>query len=323
MIKLLLTDAHLLTKGQLEEIRTMGYDMDMVSDKAQLSPGQAQKYEAVMAFGIFRHTPLSYFTNLKMVHSVATGVEAMPVEELAKRGIPLYKGKDLYSIPMAEWVVCKVLEALKHSREMACRQREHVWRRRSWAFTDGTLDELYGKSVLIVGAGDIGKTLAGMLRAFEVSSIVGVNTNGRQVLGFDRCVKMDELGGELPKADIVVITCPLTHATYHLFDAKRLGLLKESAILVNVSRGKIVDEEALITALTSDKLAMFVTDVAETEPLPMGSPLWEKENVILTPHNSFITNMRPVRMSAFLMKNLAAYAKGEPMEGPVNYQKGY
>ncbi|HWP80801.1 MAG TPA: NAD(P)-dependent oxidoreductase [Candidatus Acidoferrum sp.] len=323
MIKLLLTDAHLFTGEQLEEIRAMGYDMDTVSDRAQLSPDAAQKYEAVMAYGLFKHTPLPYFTNLKMVHSVATGVEAMPVAELAARGIPLYKGKDLYSIPMAEWVICKLLEALKRAREMACLQQAHIWRKRSWAFTDGALEELYGKSVLIVGAGDIGRALASMLRAFEVAEIAGVNTTGRQVAEFDRCVRFDALDCELPKADIVVITCPLTEATYHLFDAKRLDLIREDGILVNVSRGKLIDEGALVEKLTAGGLAWFISDVFETEPLPKESPLWEMENVLITPHNSFITYMRPIRMSAFLLKNLAAYAKGEPLEGPVDYQKGY
>lgn len=247
----------------------------------------------------------------------------MPVKELARRGIPLHKGKDLYSIPMAEWVICKLLEVVKHAREMASRQRERVWRRRSWAFTGETLEELAGRSVLIVGAGDIGKTIAAMLRAFEVSSIVGVNTTGRQVAGFDRCVKMDALDRELPKADIVVITCPLTEATYHLFDAKRLDLLTEDAILVNVSRGKIIDEAAMTEQLAAHKFAFFISDVFECEPLPKESPLWEMDNVIITPHNSFITNMRPVRMSELLLRNLAAYAKGEPLEAPVDYQKGY
>lgn len=323
MIKLLMSDSQLFTEGELNEIRHMGYELDIVSDRATIPPEEAAKYEVVMAYGLLKHTPLEYFKNLKMVHSVATGVEAMPVGELARRGIPLYKGKDLYSIPMTEWVICKLLEALKHSREMACRQREHVWRKRSWAFTDGTLDELYGKSVLIVGAGDIGKTLAGVLRAFEVSSIVGINTSGRPVGGFDRCVKMEALAAELPQADIVVLTCPLTEQTYHLIDREKLNLMHPGAILVNVSRGKLIDEEAITSHLQAGGLSFFITDVNEVEPLPKESPLWEMENVILTPHNSFITTMRPRRMAELLMRNLRAYAEGRPMEAPVDYQKGY
>ena len=323
MIKLLMTDANLFSKEQLEEIRAMGYDMDIISDRAQLSPDEAAVYEAVMAFGIFRSTPLEYFTNLKMAHSVATGVEAMPVVELAARGVPLYKGKDLYSIPMSEWVICKLLEACKRSREMADAQRSRTWRKRSWAFVDGTLDELFGKKVLIVGAGDIGRMTASMLRAFEVDSIVGVNTTGNAVAEFDRCVKMDKVKEEIGIADIVILTCPLTSTTLRLIDGEMLSLMKKSAMLVNVSRGKVIDEGALIAHLEAGGLSWFISDVFETEPLDATSPLWSMENVIVTPHNSFITNMRPGRMAELLMRNLAAYAKGEPMEALVDYQKGY
>jgi len=323
MIKLLMSDSQLFTEDELNELRHMGYELDIVSDRTALSPEQAAKYEVVMAYGLLQHTPLEYFKNLKMVHSVATGVEAMPVEELAKRGIPLYKGKDLYSIPMTEWVICKLLEALKHSREMACRQREHVWRRRSWAFTDGTLDELFGKRVLIVGTGDIGRCLAGVLRKFEVASLTGINTNGRAIAEFDRCTTMEGLATELPQADIVVLTCPLTAQTFHLIDREKLSLMLPDAILVNVSRGKLVDEKAITQHLQAGRLRFFITDVAEVEPLPKESPLWEMENVIITPHNSFITTMRPRRMAELLIRNLRAYAEGQPMEALVDYQKGY
>ncbi len=322
-MKTLISDKHLFTEAQLQEIREMGYDFDILPDEERISPEQAAKYEVVLAFGFFRHNDLSEFTNLKMVHSYATGVDAMPSAELAARGIPLYKGKDLYSIPMAEWIICKLLEVCKQYRAMKDAQENRQWRKRSWAFGDSLFDELSTKNILSVGTGDVSFALSAMLRAFDVGEIVGVNTSGNPVNGFDRTVSSENLKDEVKNADIVVLACPHTEKTDKMINAELLKNFKKGSILVNVSRGKLVDNDAVIAALNDGTLSWYISDAFDPEPLPKDSPFWEMENVIITPHNSFITNVRGQRLSALLLKNLSAYIKGEDVDSKVDFKKGY
>ena len=165
--------------------------------------------------------------------------------------------------------------------------------------------ELAGKTVCILGCGSVGTACAERFRAMGCRT-VGVNRTVRENAAFDAVVPLDALDRQLAAADVVILTLPLTEATRGLFDAGRFGAMKEGAVLVNIARGALVDEQALTAAL-DDKLRGAALDVFQTEPLPPDSPLWTRENVLLTPHNSFVGDGNAARLDTLILNNLRKY----------------
>lgn len=162
--------------------------------------------------------------------------------------------------------------------------------------------ELAGKTVCIVGCGSVGTACAKRFRGFDCR-IVGVNRSLRENACYDRMLPMEQLDEALPEADVVVLALPLTAETTHLMNRERFQKMKPGTILVNIARGGIVDTEALIQAL-NERLGGAVLDVFEEEPLEKDSPLWQMENVLLTPHNSFVGDGNRERLSRVIMNNL-------------------
>ena len=160
---------------------------------------------------------------------------------------------------------------------------------------------MYGKTVLIVGCGSVGTECAKRFSAFGCN-VLGVDLYPREDKNYNKMVTLDLLDNAISDADIVVLTLPLTDETYHLFNDKRLKRLRKNAVLVNISRGAVIDTVALIESLPN--IGGAVLDVFEEEPLPQKSPLWNTENVIITPHNSFVGSGDNRRMSNVIMMNL-------------------
>ncbi|NLT57674.1 MAG: hypothetical protein GXX99_01775 [Clostridiales bacterium] len=322
-INLLMTDTQRFSQAQLDAIAALGYKVDVLPDRQPLDPGRAADYEVVVCHSLFKFTPPNAFPNLKFVHSYATGVEALPLAALREAGLIVCKGKDLYSIPMAEWAVSKLLDVYKLSGRFAAQQKQHLWAKPTIERGERLMDELHGKRIAILGAGDIAAALCRMLRAFEVDRIVGMNSTGRPVEGYDAFFAPDQMEAFLQDSDVVVILAPLTAQTEGLFDDRTIACMKPGSILVSLSRGRIVKNDAVLRALDSGHLRHFIADVFEVEPLPAEHPFWARQDVTVTPHNSFITDMRPARLYALIYKNLARYAAGKAPEDQVDLDKGY
>ena len=187
--------------------------------------------------------------------------------------------------------------------------------KRRWRGMIGDLsqreDELGGKTLLVVGLGDIGGRLAQLAKAFEMQ-VVGLRRNpafGRGAA--DAVHAMDELNSLLPDADFVALTCPLTVETENLVDAEAFGRMKPTAHLVNVARGRVVDEAALIDALTTHHIAGAGIDVIAEEPLAPSSPLWAMEQVLITPHIAGETRRYEDNVIEILLDNLGRLWRGE------------
>ena len=322
-IKLLMTSTQKFSDEKMKAIEDLGYAVDLVPDREPMDPEKIPEYEVVVCHSLFKFNDLHAFTNLKFVHSYATGVEALPLEELAKTDLMVSKGKALFCIPMSEWAVCKLLSVYKQSRKFNRQQREHAWQKPTIANGDVLMDELCGKKVAILGAGDIAGTLTEILRGFDVHSVVGMNSDGRPVEGYDAMYAPDRLEELLTDRDIVVILAPLTEKTNGLFDDRVIGMMKQGSILCNLSRGKLVQNDAVVRALDSGHLFHFIGDVFENEPLPAESPLWQREDITITPHNSFITNMWNPRLYDLIFNNLKLYAEGKEPGCRVDLTKGY
>lgn len=320
--KLLLT-ALPVTPEQKQALEALGYDIDICPDNQPVPADIAANAQVIVCFRLFGSNALSDFPKLRYVQSVATGVEALPLKELAKTDIRVGKGKNLYSIPMAEWTVCRLLEHYKKSRHFAALQREHRWEKASWVDYKSNLEELFGKKVGICGTGDIALALCRLLRGFEVSSIVGMNSDGRPVEGYDACFAPHQLCDMVKDCDIVVSLAPLTPQSEGMFDEKVISCMKQGAVLVSLSRGKLVNTAAVRRGLESGRLGALIADVLAEEPLKPDNPLWDMENVYLTPHNSFITDQRYVRLFELVYQNLKHYAlTGKPRD-EVDLSKGY
>jgi len=292
-VNLLITGAWQSAKASASALETMGHSVCFLQNERDPLPCDPAWVEGVIMSGLFLYHPIESMPNLRYVQLTSAGLDRVPMDYILAHGIEIHNARGVYDAPMAEYAVCGVLQLYKQAAAFFESQRAHRWEKRR------DLKELCGKTVLIVGCGSIGTTCARRFRAFD-TTVIGVNRTVRQDPAYDAIYAIDQLDRLLPTADVVVLTLPLTEQTRGMFDAARLGRMRSDAILVNLARGAIVDADALARA----EIGGAVLDVFETEPLPQTSPLWDKPNFILTPHNSFTGDGNPARMDALIFRNL-------------------
>ena len=296
-MKLLLTGAFKYAQQQIEYIKSIGYDVIFVQDERVPIDFDVSDIDAVVCNGLFLYTPIEKFTNLKFIQLTSAGLDRVPLDYINSHNIKLFSARGVYSAPMAEFALCGVLQLFKQSRFFCNNQKEHRWEKHR-----GLL-ELTDKNVLIVGAGSIGSEVAKRFKAFD-SDVIGIDLFPTENSNFNKIYPLDKLESRLKTADIVILTLPLTDDNEGFFDKSKFNLMKESAVFVNIARGKLVNENDLIDALQSKKINGAVLDVFEKEPLDENNPLWNFENVILTPHNSFVGDMNNKRMFKLITNNL-------------------
>ena len=183
-------------------------------------------------------------------------------------------------------------------------------------------EELIGKTLAVIGLGRIGKGVARRARAMGMR-VIGTSRLGAPVADADAVFPAEHLHAVLEQADFVALTVPLTPATVHVIDQKALEAMRPTAYLINVSRGRVVDEKALVEALRSGRIAGAALDVFEEEPLPADSPLWGFENVILTPHVGGDLKGFTDRSARLFCENIGRYLDGEALINQVDLVRGY
>ncbi len=259
---------------------------------------------------------LDKFKNLEYIFLITTGVDYIDIEKYVSRGIKVCNNYGAYDTPIAEWVLYFLLNIEKKDRENLRNQEN-----KKFAFRN-TSGEILGKKALILGTGEIAKATAKRLKGFD-TEVYGYNTNGRSVEGFDKVFSKDELLGALKDMDYVISTLPSTEKTYHLVGKEFIENMKDGSVIVNISRGKVIDEEEMIKALQSGKLRGAGLDVFEVEPLPESSPLWEMENVYITAHISWSAENQNYRMMIAPLENLRRLSNGEELLNVISLEKGY
>ena len=297
-MNLLITGAWANAGEHIEEIRNMGHTVVFLRLEQDALPCPYDWVEGVVCNGLFLYHPIRSFPNLCFIQLTSAGLDRVDIEYVKSRSITIRNARGVYSIPMAEFAVCGVLQLYKQSRFFLENRAARRWEKHR-----GLL-ELCGKAVAIVGCGSVGTECAKRFQAFGCR-VLGVDLYPRETECFELIYPLSNLETLLPKADILLLTLPLTRESFHLMDCRRLGLMKPTAVIVNISRGQTVDETALCDALRSRRIAGAVLDVFEHEPLEPDSPLWESENVILSPHNSFVGEGNGDRLSSLIMDNLA------------------
>ena len=295
-MNILITGAWNCTREEMAWFSDMGHRVVFLQREQDPLPVSCEWVEGVICNGLFLHHPVEKFTNLRFVQLTSAGLDRVPVEYLREKGIALYNARGVYSIPMAEFAVCGVLQLYKQSRFFEENRKNRTWQKHR-----GLL-ELAGKTVCILGCGSVGTECAKRFGAFGCR-VIGVDPVPRQDSMYAYIYPPESLDDRLSEADILILALPLTTESRGLIDSQRLNRMKKGAVLVNIARGPVVENQALIRWLREERGAA-VLDVFEEEPLPQDSPLWELENVILTPHNSFVGEGNSRRLFALIKKNL-------------------
>ena len=295
-MNLLITGAWQQAKQYMKKIEEQGHSVRFLQYEKDALTCDYDWVEGIICNGLFLYHPIEKFTNLKYIQLTSAGFDRVPMEYVQTQGIEIHNAKGVYSIPMAEYALSGVLQLYKQAKFFYKNQQKHLWEKHR-----GLL-ELSGKTVAIVGCGSVGSECAKRFQAFGCQ-VIGINRTVRENPFFDRMAGMDDLEQELANADVVVLSLPMTEETKYLMNEQRFQCMKEGAVLVNVSRGAVVETQALVKALQG-RLGGAVLDVFEEEPLGMESPLWEMEQVILTPHNSFVGDGCGERLARVILENL-------------------
>lgn len=292
-MNVLVTGAFQLNSEELAALEAAGHRVFVHPDE-RAPVEQPERYEAVVCNGLFLYNPIENFTNLRLIQLTSAGLDRVPLDYIRAYGIELHNAAGVYSVPMAEFAICGILQLCKQSRFFAANQVQHKWKKHR------NLLELSGKRVCILGCGDVGREVAKRLRAFGCH-ITGVNRTVRVLPDFDEILPLCKLS-EAADCDIFVCCIALTEETRGMVNKEIFDRLRDGAVFVNVARGAVVNEADLIAWLQSGGHA--VLDVFEEEPLPESSSLWDMENVVLTPHNSFVGDGNRARLWETIKENL-------------------
>lgn len=283
-----------------------------------------QQAEIYFGFGIPRLLFLEA-KKLRWVHSAAAGVGSALHDEMVRSDVLFTNSAGIHAVPIAEYCVAGVLHFLRGLDIAIDQQRRTEWNKAPFVALDSVLREMDAVRALIVGVGGLGGATGVRLAALG-ARCTGVR---RRVdlgppAGFERVVPLDQFEAELPAHNVVVLAAPLTDATKDLLTAERLRMLPRDAIVVNVARGAMINESALIELLNAGTLRGAVLDVFGQEPLPPGNPLWGMRNVLLTPHVSPVSPGRfwPRQLELFI-DNWRRYLAGESLTNLVDKRAGY
>lgn len=298
-MNILITGAWREYKQYKNEIELKGHRCLFLRNETDILPCEPNWIEGVICNGLFLYHDIKSFTNLRYIQLVSTGYDRTPMEYIHKNNIEIHNAKGVYSIPIAEYVVSKILNAYRDPYYYFENQKNRSWTKKR------EIRELFEKNICIIGCGSIGRETAKRLCAFGCH-ITGVARSMRYEPYFDRVITKNTLNEALSASDVVIIAIPHTPDTENLINANRLTLMNPGTILINISRGAVLEEEAL--PKHGLHLGKIILDVFKNEPLPEESPLWDMENVIITPHNSFVGEGNGSRLAKVILDNLPSEA---------------
>jgi phosphoglycerate dehydrogenase-like enzyme len=255
-------------------------------------------------------------TKLRWIQNWGAGVNHLPIKLLAERGVALTNTSGVHAFPIAETILAMMLAFTRKLHISIRLQTQSKWK-------SETADEIHGKTISIIGVGAIGKETAKLAKAFGMT-VLGVSYSGNPVVNVDKMVDRSGLENALSASDFVVVTLPLTDETHHMFGEKEFAAMKPTTMYINIGRGQTTDETALVKALQNGVIAGAGLDVFEQEPLPVESPLWGMDNVIVSPHHSGSTVRYDERAVEIFISNLADFIMGrKPSVNRVDLAKQY
>jgi phosphoglycerate dehydrogenase-like enzyme len=307
----------------VEKLRAEFPDTEVLYSAQKRDDAQALNGADVLIGWSLSPEQLRAAKSLRWIYSITAAVDQFLYPELISSDIVLTNAGSVHGPVVAEHAIAMLL-ALARRLHTAVRYQE----RRKWAM-DAIWNEqprpreVRGATLVVVGLGSIGAEVAEMAAALKMK-VTGVRGHPeRGAAGAHEVVGFDTLDNAIAQADFVVLAAPLTPRTRHLIDGRRLQLFKPTAFLINISRGALVEEAALVKALRERKLAGAALDVFEQEPLSRWSPLWKIPQALITPHTAFLTQNVWQRHYEVFAANLKRYLAGQPLEGMVDLKRGY
>ena len=296
MKKILLTGAYPYTEQQFADLRQLGCEIDFLQQEADAIEN-CQNYDGVVCNGLFLHHDIKNFTKLQYVQLTSAGFDRVPMEYIRENNITIRNARGVYSVPIAEHTVLLVLALLRNYRIFCENQRNRLWNKCR------DLTELYGKTAVIAGCGSIGLEIAKRLSAFGMK-VIGLDVQSVASEYLSECRNIDRMLETAQEADVFISSMPYMEQTHHIFNKDFFAVFNPNGVFVNIARGKLVDEPALIAALQTHQIKGAALDVFEEEPLGADSALWELDNVIITPHSSVIGDGNNKRMFDVIYENL-------------------
>lgn len=307
-----------LTPAEVEQIRAGGKNIElhMVNGRAELKNHCA---DAEVILGVVDRETMLAAKNLKWVQTWAAGVESLP-KELMEHLCALTNMQRVFAPVIAETAVGLLLSLTRGLTQDSI----PAFKERKWKAATVPLDDLYRKTIGIVGMGGIGSETARRLHYGFEMRVLATDAKPMPKPAFvDELRDPGWLMEMVPQVDVLMSAAPLTKETRGMFNDAVFGKMKESAYFINVSRGGLVDQDALVRALKAKRIRGAGLDVATPEPLPSESPLWDCPNLVITPHNSGAAPMRQVRLVALVAENVRRYSNGLPLLNVVDKARGY
>jgi phosphoglycerate dehydrogenase-like enzyme len=257
----------------------------------------------------------SLATKARWVHTLSAGVEHVLTPAMIASPIPMTNGRGVFRRPLGEWAVSAMLHFQYCHRRLIRQQEQGIWE----AFD---IEELHGTTVGIVGYGGLGSAAAERAKAFGCK-IVALRRKPLSDPLIDHAYTRDTLLEMMAACDFIVCSAPSTPETRGMIGAREIAAMKPSAVVINIGRGPVIDERALIAALEEGRIRGAALDVFEVEPLPAGHPFYTLKNVLLSPHSADHTVGWQNRAVDFFLENFARFYKGEPLENVVDKHAGY
>ncbi|HHZ91620.1 TPA: D-2-hydroxyacid dehydrogenase [Candidatus Poribacteria bacterium] len=274
--------------------------------------------DAEIFYGFCHERIFQFLPSLKWIQSSSAGMDGHLYPALRDSGVLLTNAAGLYGSHVADQGFALLLSLTRGIHHFVRNQDQKIW-----GGSKSSMIEIGGFTIGIVGMGGIGQYMANRAKGFDmyVISVDAYRKDKPDVV--DELMPIEQLPDLMHRSDVVMIACPLTDETRSLINAENLSQMKPTAYLINVARGPIVDELALIDVLQRGKIAGAGLDVTEIEPLSQESPLWELDNVIITPHAAGGSQHRPRRTVEFFCQNLRRYFNKEPLQNLVDKRLGF
>ena len=281
-------------------LRSLGYNVYFMQQEKDDLPIDTSELDVIVCNGLFLSHDIDGFTKLKFIQLTSAGFDRVPVDKIKARKIEIYNARGVYSTPMAEWALFRVLEHYKKGWFFKREQEAGRWTKHRG------LREVAGTKVAVVGAGNVGQEVAKRFKVFGAES-TGFVIHENETPYFYHMALTETLKERVGEFDVVVMTAPLLPSTKGLISREVLMAMKKDAVLVNIARGGLIDEQAMCEVLAERTDLFAVLDVFEQEPLAEDSPLWKLENVAVSPHNSFASDGSNKRMFDVMYNNLKAF----------------
>ncbi len=309
----------LIASRQTPEVEAMLNDAPSEVEIHLLPPGEqlSDHLSGIeIIYGSIGEADLPKAESLRWVHQPHAGVEGFMYPAFKASDVVLTNCRRLYGRQISEHAFALLLSLTRSIPAQLEFMKHKHWERVPCI-------ELAGMTMGILGLGGIGRAVAARAKAFEFNVIAVDPESMEKPDTVTQLGKLDWLPEMMAQSNVVMVCCPSTPETHKLLSHEQFNLLPDGSYLVNVSRGRIIDEDALIAALRSGKLAAAGLDVTYTEPCPPDNPLWTEPNVILTGHSAGASQHIRARAMQLFVENLHRYVKGEPLENVVDKQKGY